>query len=217
MTDASATASDDYAAAGFAGHLIAGSRAALVLVDPAEAYVNPACPLYAGVEDTAVAMRELLGVARAAGIPVFITRVVIGPADGGIFRRKVPALKWLDPESPFSGYIEGLEPVDGETVVTKQYPSAFAGTSFAATLTALRVDTLIIGGLSTSGCIRATATDAMQAGFIPVVVREAVGDRLPGPHEANLFDIQAKIGEVVSLAEAATIIDAARSHDGAQA
>lgn len=214
MTDATADASDDYAAAGFARHLMPGSRAALVLVDPAEAYVNPECPLYAGVEDTAVAMRELLGVARAAGIPVFVTRVVIGPADGGIFRRKVPALKWLDPESPYSGYIEGLEPVDGETVVTKQYPSAFAGTSFAATLTALRVDTLIIGGLSTSGCIRATATDAMQAGFIPVVVREAVGDRLPGPHEANLFDIQAKIGEVVTLAEATTIIHRARPLDG---
>jgi maleamate amidohydrolase len=207
MTDDAA----DYEAAGFAGRLPFGTRPALVLVDPAEAYVNPECPLYAGVEDAAAAMRELLAVARAAGIPVLITRVVIGPADGGIFRRKVPALKWLDPESPFSGYIEGLEPIDGETVVTKQYPSAFAGTSLAATLTALGIDTLLIAGLSTSGCIRATATDAMQSGFVPVVVREAVGDRLPGPHEANLFDIQAKIGEVVSLADVAHYLDGARS------
>jgi maleamate amidohydrolase len=194
----------DYELAGFAGYLELGSRPALVLVDPAQAYIDPECPLYAGVEDAADGMRELLAAARAAGIPVFVSRVVIGPVDGGIFRRKVPALKWLDPESPYSGYIDGLEPLAGETVVTKQYPSVFAGTSFAATLTALGIDTLVIGGLSTSGCIRATATDAMQAGFIPVVVRDAVGDRLPGPHEANLFDIQAKIGEVVSLDEVRT-------------
>ncbi|KQP57166.1 isochorismatase family protein [Agreia sp. Leaf283] len=212
MTDAATTdaattdATTDYESAGFAGRLALGRRPALVLVDPALAYVDPECPLYAGVEDAADGMRELLSAARAAGIPVFVTRVVIGPADGGVFRRKVPALKWLDPESPYSGYIDGLEPLAGETVVTKQYPSAFAGTSFAATLTALGIDTLVIGGLSTSGCIRATATDAMQAGFVPVVVREAVGDRLPGPHEANLFDIQAKIGEVVSLDEVRTYL-----------
>jgi maleamate amidohydrolase len=206
------SADEDYAAAGFAGRLEVGERIAVVIVDPAEAYINPECPLYAGIEDTAVAMRELLATARSAGVPVFLTRVAYDARgiDGGVFRRKVPALKWLGPDSPYSGWIEGLEPVDGDIVVTKQYPSAFAGTSFAATLTALRVDTLVIAGLSTSGCIRATATDAMQSGFVPIVVREAVGDRLPGPHEANLFDIQAKIGEVVSLVEATALIEAAR-------
>jgi maleamate amidohydrolase len=94
------------------------------------------------------------------------------------------------------------KPQGGDIEVVKQYPSAFAGTSLAATLTGLGVDTVIITGFSTSGCIRATATDAMQSGFIPVVVADAVGDRLPAPHEANLFDIQAKIGEVVSTAAA---------------
>jgi nicotinamidase-related amidase len=92
-----------------------------------------------------------------------------------------------------------LEPAAGETVITKQYASAFFGTTLASTLTALGVDTLLIAGVSTSGCIRATALDACQHGFIPLVVRDAVGDRHPAPHEANLFDLQAKYAEVVSL------------------
>ena len=84
-------------------------------------------------------------------------------------------------------------------MITKQYASAFFGTTLASTLTALGVDTLLIAGVSTSGCIRATALDACQHGFIPLVVRDAVGDRHPAPHEANLFDLQAKYAEVVSL------------------
>jgi maleamate amidohydrolase len=84
-------------------------------------------------------------------------------------------------------------------VITKQYASAFFGTPLAAELTALGCDTLLIAGVSTSGCIRATALDCCQHGFIPLVVREAVGDRAPAPHEANLFDLQAKYAEVVGL------------------
>jgi nicotinamidase-related amidase len=87
-------------------------------------------------------------------------------------------------------------------VVTKQYASAFFGTSLASTLTALGVDTLLIAGVSTSGCVRASAVDACQHGFIPLVVREAVGDRHSAPHEANLFDLQAKYAEVVGLDQA---------------
>ncbi|MBM4197931.1 MAG: isochorismatase family protein [Gammaproteobacteria bacterium] len=90
-----------------------------------------------------------------------------------------------------------------ETVISKQYASAFFGTPLAATLHALGVDTLLIAGVSTSGCVRATAVDACQHGFVPLVVREAVGDRHPAPHEANLFDLQAKYAEVISLEAAA--------------
>lgn len=198
------TAADDYRGAGFSGQLMPGRAAALLVVDPAEAYVNPECPLYAGVESAVERIRELMAAARRADVPVIVTCVSHDPTmrDGGIFARKVPALKWFAPDSPFSGYIAGVEPQGGDIEVVKQYPSAFAGTSLAATLTGLGVDTVIITGFSTSGCIRATATDAMQSGFIPVVVADAVGDRLPAPHEANLFDIQAKIGEVVSTAAA---------------
>lgn len=203
---------NDYADAGLQGSLQPGAAPALIVVDPAEAYTDPACPLYAGVEDAVEQMKAVLAAARAAGIPVVITRVQHDPTgrDGGIFVRKVPALKWFAPESPYSGYIPGLEPVDGDIEIVKQYPSAFANTSLAATLAALRVDTLIITGLTTSGCIRATATDAMQSGFLPFVVGDAVGDRQEEPHRANLFDIQAKIGEVVSTEHALELIGAAR-------
>lgn len=197
-------AAADYRAAGFSGELTPGRAAALLVVDPAEAYVNPECPLYAGVESAVERIRELMAAARRAGVPVIVTRVSHDPTmrDGGVFARKVLALKWFARDSPFGDYIDGLAPQRGDLEIVKQYPSAFAGTSLAATLTGLGVDTVVITGFSTSGCIRATATDAMQSGFIPFVVADAVGDRLPGPHKANLFDIQAKIGEVVSAATA---------------
>ena len=87
-------------------------------------------------------------------------------------------------------------------MISKQYASSFFGTHLASTLTAMGIDTLLITGLSTSGCVRATALDACQHGFLPFVVREACGDRHPGPHEANLFDLQAKYAEVISEAQA---------------
>jgi maleamate amidohydrolase len=189
---------DDYVSAGYTGALEPGRRAALVVVDPVNAYVDPTCGLYAGVEEPVERMHELTAAARAAGVHVAVTTMALS-ADGsnaGVFFRKVPALAAYLPGTSTGAFIEGLAPVDGDTLVPKQYPSAFFGTSLAADLVARGVDTLFIAGLSTSGCIRATATDAMQHGFVPIVVREAVGDRLPSVHEANLFDIQAKIGEV---------------------
>jgi nicotinamidase-related amidase len=120
-----------------------------------------------------------------------------------VFYRKVPALACFEagrhPE--LAAFAEDLEPAAGETVITKQYASAFFGTSLASTLTALGVDTVLIAGVSTSGCVRASALDACQHGFVPLVVRDAVGDRHPAPHEANLFDLQAKYAEVVGLAD----------------
>lgn len=209
----------DYTAAGFGGELTPGRSPALLVVDPAEAYVNVECPLYAGVESAVERIRELTVAARRAGVPVVVTRVSHDPTmrNGGVFARKVPALRWLAPDSPFSAYIDGLEPHAGDIELVKQYPSAFAGTSLAATLTGLGIDTVVITGFSTSGCIRATATDAMQSGFIPIVVADAVGDRLPGPHEANLFDIQAKIGEVVSSATARELFTAQRPRSSSTA
>jgi maleamate amidohydrolase len=199
----------DYDRAGLHGRLDVRGPFALVVVDPAQAYTNRECPLYAGVEAPVEVMRQVLGHARKAGIPVVVTRVEHDPSgrDGGIFVRKVPALRWFAPDSPYSDYIEGLAPVDGDIEIVKQYPSAFAHTNLAATLTSLGVRTLLIAGLTTSGCIRATATDAMQSGFVPVIIEDAVGDRLPGPHEANLFDIRSKIGEVRSSAEVTSLIN----------
>lgn len=201
-----ATLEDNYAGGGFGLSLPPGRRPALIIVDFVLAYLQPGSPLYAGVESTRDAAATLLQLARAAGIPVLHTNVRFqsGGRDGGVFFRKLPALGCFadgaDPE--LARFDPLLEPAAGETVITKQYASAFFGTTLASTLTALGVDTLLIAGVSTSGCIRATALDACQHGFIPWVVREAVGDRHPAPHEANLFDLQAKYAEVVSLDDA---------------
>lgn len=195
---------DNYAGGGFGGSLQPGRRPALIVVDFVMAYLQPGSPLYAGVERTRDDCALLLQAARSAGIPVLHTNVryQAGGRDGGIFFRKLPALAcFVDGADPaLARFDPALEPLPGEPVITKQYASAFFGTTLASTLTALGVDTLLIAGVSTSGCIRATALDACQHGFIPLVVREAVGDRHPAPHEANLFDLQAKYAEVVGLA-----------------
>ncbi len=198
MTEKDLTA--DYAAAQFGGALRPGQRPALILVDFVMAYLDPKSPLYAGVESAFDSAARILSAARKAEIPVIFTNVVYteGGKDGGVFFRKIGALQAFVKGNPMGGFSPSLEPVDGELVISKQYASAFFGTSLASTLTAMTVDTLIITGQSTSGCVRATAVDACQHGFIPLVVREAVGDRDPRPHDASLFDLQAKYAEVVS-------------------
>ena len=121
--------------------------------------------------------------------------------DGGIFFRKVPALRVFCSGNPLGYYVPALAPRADEPVVTKQYASAFFGTSLASTLRAQGIDCLLLAGMSTSGCVRASAVDAMQNGFIPVVVADACGDRHPSPHEANLFDLAAKYADVRTLAQ----------------
>lgn len=193
----------NYAGA-FDGHLPFGRKPALLIVDFVMAYLDPASPLYAGVEAALASNERLLAAARKAGIPVLFTNVEYAPggADGGVFYRKVPALKAFERGSPLGAFPPSLTPQGDELVVTKQYASAFFGTTLASTLTALGIDTVLITGLSTSGCVRATALDACQHGFLPFVVREACGDRHQAPHEANLFDLQAKYAEVISEADA---------------
>ncbi len=206
MTDPSA--SDNYAGV-FAGRLQPGARSALLIVDVVAAYLTPGSPLFmdsaAAAKD---AVRRLASAARAAGVPVIFTNVQYRAdgADGGVFYRKTPVLKVFTEGSPLGAFPAELAPQPGDQVFTKQYPSAFFGTSLAATLTAQGIDTLIITGYSTSGCVRASALDAMQYGFIPLVVRDACADRHTAPHEANLFDLQAKYAEVISEAEALAVI-----------
>jgi maleamate amidohydrolase len=154
-------------------------------------------------------MPELLKLARQKKMPVIHTRVFYNPSDfidGGVWIRKAPVLKSLVPGNKYAEFCKGVEPGRGELVITKNYASAFFGTSLAATLTAAGIDTLMITGCTTSGCIRASAVDAVQHGFRPIVVRECVGDRHDGPHEANLFDINAKYGDVISKSEALAYI-----------
>jgi len=200
---------DSYAPA-FDGRLAAGVRPALLIVDVVMAYLAPDSPLYAGVEVALASNIRLATAARSAAVPVVFTNVVYRPdgRDGGLFYRKVPALRAFEAGSPLGAFPPGLQPESGDLVVTKQYPSAFFGTPLAATLNALRVDTLLIGGFSTSGCVRASALDALCHGFVPFVVRDACGDRHASPHEANLFDLQAKYAEVIDEAAATRLLRA---------
>ena len=183
----------------FDGSLGFGKAPALILVDFVAAYFIKDSPLYAGVEQELASALRIRDVARAAGIPVIYTNVVYqeGGADGGVFYRKVPALEVFVSGNPLGGWPEGLEPGEGELVISKQYPSAFFGTSLAETLKKRNIDTLIITGVTTSGCVRATCVDAMSSGFVPIVVADACGDRHAAPHEANLFDMNAKYADVV--------------------
>ena len=193
----------DYKSAGFGRSLAFGKKPALVIVDFVRAYIEEGSPLYANCAPAFESAKRVLAGARKAGIPVIFTGVEYTPGgiDGGVFFRKVGALKVFEKGSRLAEYCDGMEPQPGEILLLKQYASAFFGTSLAATLTSQGVDTVIITGVSTSGCVRATALDACQYGFIPFVVRDAVGDRDPRPHEANLFDLQAKYAEVVGEAE----------------
>ncbi|MFC4292463.1 isochorismatase family protein [Sphingorhabdus arenilitoris] len=188
----------------FGGRLEFGSRPALLIVDFVMAYLDPQSPFYAGVEDALGSNVRLLAAARMAAMPVFFTNVEYehGGGNGGLFYQKIPALRVFEKGSPLGAFPPQLAPRNGETVITKQYASAFFGTDLTRRLRQMDIDTLIITGLSTSGCVRATALDALQNGFAPFVVREACGDRHPAPHEANLFDLQAKYAEVISEAEA---------------
>ena len=123
-----------------------------------------------------------------------------------MFCRKGPALQAFVRGSPMGFFPPSLQPLPIEIVVSKRYASAFFGTSLASTLTALGVDTLLLTGFSTSGCVRATALDALQHGFVPMVVSDACGDRRAAPHVANLFDLQAKYAEVIDETTALALI-----------
>lgn len=200
--------SGDYAAAGFGGKLPFGSKPVLVIVDVVMAYLDPASPLYAGVEDELASNERLVAAARDAGVPVIFTNVEYEPSgfDGGMFFKKVPALKAFVKGSPQGAFPPSLQPLADELVLTKRYPSAFFGTSLASMLRAAGVDTVMITGYSTSGCVRATALDALCHGFAPYVIRDACGDRDARPQEQNLFDMQAKMAEVVSEGEAIALM-----------
>ncbi|NBB25807.1 isochorismatase family protein [Porphyrobacter sp. SLTP] len=204
------SASDNYAGV-YEGRLQPGSRPALLIVDVVVAYLTEGSALF--METAAAAKdanRRLAQAARAAGVPVVFTNVQYKPdgSDGGVFYRKAPVLKAFVEGSPLGAFPDDLTPAPGERVFTKQYPSAFFGTGLADVLHADGIDTLLITGYSTSGCVRASALDAMQHGFVPLVVREACADRHPAPHDANLFDLQAKYAEVISEAEARAVIAA---------
>jgi maleamate amidohydrolase len=189
---------------GFSGRVGWGARPAVVVIDLVRAYTHPDGPFalpdaQAAVEATA----ELVETARGKDVPVVwtVVRYAAGLADGGLFVRKVPALACFAEDAAGNWGDLALEPAAGELVVVKQYASAFFGTSLATTLHTAGVDTLVIAGVSTSGCVRATAMDALNSGFRPQVVRDACADRTPALHDSNLADLDAKYADVVGMEE----------------
>lgn len=189
----------------FSGRVGWGSRPAVVVIDLVRAYTHPDGPFALPDATAAVeAAAELVRAARDKDVPVMwtVVRYAPGLADGGLFVRKVPALACFADDAPGNWGDLALEPDAGEVVVVKQYASAFFGTSLAPTLHAAGVDTLVLAGVSTSGCVRATAMDALNSGFSPQVVRQACADRTAVLHENNLADVDAKYGDVIDLAEA---------------
>ena len=194
------TAQDNYA--GVWGNRIGfGQSPALLMIDFMQGYTSLGAPLYApGVVSAVEHSVALLQAARAAGIPVIHTNIRYHPghfADGGMWVKKAPVMKDMVEGNPLAAFCLEVQPLASEVVFTKQYASSFFGTSLAPMLVSMGVDTLIMAGCSTSGCVRATAVDAVQYGFRGIVVRECVGDRHEAPHEANLFDIDSKYGDVV--------------------
>ncbi len=196
----------DYAAAGFGRVLKPGQRPALILIDFACAYFDPASPLYAGVEDVRERAIELREAAVLAGVPAIFTRVEYIPGDaacdGGLFYQKIAALTCFDRGNPLGDFTPELTPRSSDRVITKQFPSAFFSTGLAELLQKERIDTLVIAGLTTSGCVRATAVDALCHGFVPLVVEDAVGDRDASVHAASIFDLRAKTAEIISAESA---------------
>lgn len=190
-----------------------GKRPALLLVDFAQAYFDEAYPLFGG-EGCRSALEHaarLAPAARKAGIPVIFTEVKYQPGglDGGAFYSKVPALSCFDAGTDSQRLADGLSMEADDILISKQYPSAFFGTSLDATLRWLKVDTLLLTGVTTSGCIRATCIDSISNGFVTLVVSDAVGDRAQGPHDANLYDMSAKYADLLNTDEAISYLSSA--------
>jgi len=201
-----------YAERGLGGRQGAGTRPALVIVDLNRGFTDPASPLHCDTDVAVEATARLLEAAREHRCPVAFTTIQYdesGQRVAKAFIDKVPSLLTLAPGTPWPEIDERIAPRSDEPVLLKLFASAFFGTPLVAMLTAARCDTIIVTGASTSGCVRATAVDGMQYGYRVVVPREAVADRAAGPHEASLFDIDAKYGDVISVEETLELLRSA--------
>jgi maleamate amidohydrolase len=189
---------------GFGQKLGFGLRPALLVVDMVKAFTNPDMPLGANLESQIAAIQPLLRIAHDQQAPVIFSTVAYEDEnlrDAGIFGRKQKGSATLRAGTESVMVEPRLEFRKGDSLLVKKYASCFFGTDLVSRLLNRQVDTLIITGCTTSGCVRASAVDACQVGFRPMVVREAVGDRSRSAHEQSLFDLNAKYADVVSLEE----------------
>lgn len=198
-----------YRERGLGGAQERGTRPCLLVVDLSRGFTDPASPLGCDADLALDTVGELLDVAREHDMPRIFTRIEYAQGDlkvASAFLEKMPALASLGPGTAWAAIDERIAPAPGEPVLTKLFASAFWGTSLGQMLAAQRCDTVVVTGASTSGCVRATVVDALQHGYRVVVPRDAVADRARAPHEAALFDIQAKYGEVVDTPDALAVL-----------
>ena len=178
-----------------------GATPALVVVDVVKGFTDPACPLGSEAEEVVAANVALMDAFHEAGLPVVLTTVIYHSDDqASVFRARVPALNLLTPDSKWVQFDPRLPIQVTDLQLEKRHASSFHGTDLDDWLKSRNVDSLVVTGLTTSGCVRATAVDGLQNNYKVLVPREACGDRDPEAHEANLYDMNAKYADVVSLA-----------------
>lgn len=192
---------DVYERQGFGQRVGLGLRPALLVIDFVNGFADPDTFGGGNIPEAIARTKELLSFARAKGWNVAHTRILFAEdaADQNPFCSKVPALASLTENNPASRIVNELAPRKGELVISKSVPSAFFGTMLGPWLLQRGIDSLVIAGCTTSGCVRASAVDAMSWGLRVTVVRDCVGDRAIEPHEANLFDIAQKYGDVIGM------------------
>lgn len=200
---------DIYAKQSFGHRIGMGESCALLLIDFTVGFNDP--ELFGGGNIDAAVKRSvgLLEYFRKRGLPVAYTKIVYNKdgSNAGVFAMKQPRLKTLTPDNPAGDIVPELYPREGELVIAKTEASGFFATPLAAWLALRRVDTVIVTGATTSGCVRASVVDAMQNNFRPIVARDCVGDRAIGPHEANLFDMQQKYADLMDRDEIIAAIE----------
>lgn len=197
-----------YDAAGLGRTLQAGLRPALLVVDLIYGFTDPSFPAGSDQAEVVRCTRELLDLARECGAPIIFTTIAFSPSrlDSTVWLRKMPGMRGLVEGAHWTEIDQRLGAAAHEPVIVKRSASAFTDTDLRAVLTGIGADSLIVCGATTSGCVRATVVDGCMAGYPVFVPRECVGDRAEGPHEANLFDIDAKYGDVIGLQRACELV-----------
>jgi nicotinamidase-related amidase len=190
-----------------------GRQPALVVVDMIKGFTDPLCPLGSDCPKVVAANALLLTAFHQRGLPVYFTTVVYRSEDQArVFRQRIPALNVLTPDSSWVELDARLDRHDGDELIEKQWASGFHQTDLDRRMRARGVDSIVVTGLTTSGCVRATAVDGLQHDYRVVVALEAVGDRNSAAHEANLFDLEAKYADVMAVADVIAQLPAVDRH-----
>ena len=184
-----------------------GSKPALIVVDVVRGFTDPSCPLGSEADEVVDANVRLMNAFHEVNLPVVLTTVIYrDDQQASVFRARIPALNLLTPESEWVLFDSRLPVAPGDLQLEKRHASSFHGTELDEWLRNQEVDSVVVTGLTTSGCVRATAVDGLQNNYRVVVPREACGDRDEQAHEANLYDLNAKYADVLSLKDTLALL-----------